>query len=262
MTQGYAKPRAWMIRTPAQQQRPELKLELLTDDEVDDREKWLDYVGASEEDGACNGCGLHICNCERAPKAEPAADALPEGWRHEPTDGYAEGYKHVSGADVFRRIGGNRGWMVSGCPGSEFATRAEAMAAALGFTIDGDAQHGYCYLRDDFPRDHEQTVMANAESAALAALAFDADQRRKQAPERDPNELPPGWRRAASVEYPQSFERVDDDAHVFYAPTLGGWLVHRNADGTWPDACQGAIATIHEAMRIARGLNTIEELWR
>lgn len=206
-------PKPWAIRTPKPTQRPELRLGLLTEAEI---ARWTWHSG--REDGACEH-GYHDCHVCKVPGAKAAAeppkaeDVLPEGW-YTPYEN-----KHIHApsraAVMFNDCRGDWGWWAPDegyrNPDENRATRAEAMAAALGFTVEPHAEIDGFYWAHKSPPNGIQASrggFASPEEAACHALAFDADQRRKAAPPaRDPNEIP----------------RRQEPGHWIFDPTSNGF---------------------------------------
>lgn len=190
---GFELPTPWAIRTPAPE--PE-------------RVHALFACGGGQgcDDGA-KPCGHHACefgNCAAWPKPaapelsgsllgrmiadidaeagllapEPAReDALPEGW----TASNETHFMHDatgSSAWVSSDCRGRYGYRPNGDAGFGYAaTRAEAMAAALGFWLV-QGPDGWSWCRVESPDlAHAGDPRESREAAALFALAFDAKQR-------------------------------------------------------------------------------------
>jgi hypothetical protein len=137
-------------------------------------------------DGACNGCGYHKCDCDRS-QEYALDDALPDGWRVSPCEGVQFRYEHVAGAIVRSSDDATSRWLwfsaeeVTGCfakfindTDASRATRAEAMAAALGFEIRGDGE--WC----QWVRNGMASGFGTRDAVVAGALAHDTGKRSRE----------------------------------------------------------------------------------
>lgn len=153
-------------------------------------------------DGKCSKCNYAQCSCavakpgdkiarlgnlvQEKPEHQPAvagapADDLPEGWRDVNEHyGYVACFEHTATQMLVWQVDGSERWRFTtatrgGCnEDMSVATRAEAMASALGYEIGSDGDGHYWQTTG-----HGEFAFGTAEAAALAALKYDAEQRRK-----------------------------------------------------------------------------------
>jgi hypothetical protein len=286
--------------------------------------RWTAPLAVFTTDAKCPH-GYSVCPCLLGkPAPEPVAAKaaeVPENWQ--PIKGaWLSMAQHVSGAAVglCDRRKTWAWWTAQDVADLNVcltlkATRAEAMAAALGFEIVNTYGDGFSYLRHD-AGGHIQTLRTTAEAAALAACAYDAEQRKAPAVEpvrkaetfavgdlvrvistqhaeelltlgavhrvtridpdyRDepvitvtgvhsclaklfervsPDEVPPGWVRD-----------LDNDERIADRYTYGPLIIRLNKGAAhwrvYSGARQYNADTLHEACRLARGLERVEQLW-
>lgn len=154
------------------------------------------------QDCKCAVCQIRRERSESKPDSAPATkqdDAPPDGWFHAPTAMQEHVYVHKpTGSCVYSDYAIE--WFVRG-ESRPFRTRTLAMAAALGFDvypIMGDTWAGYCWKRgSEYGMGVAPGDWRTAEAAALAALQWDAGQRRAKAAN--------GWHPATKPYQPVSY---------------------------------------------------------
>lgn len=217
-----------------------------------------------------SGCQCEACVVARRPRDEgtrAASEALPGGWTApvRPYDNYA----HVTGAQAWtvpderQERGAHHWWWAPNAvdPGKRADTRAEAMAAALGFAIGAEHGNQFHWCRPDtrdFCCAEKTTSFATAELAALNALRFDAEQRRTASePVHAAEELPPGWGIGSPAWWVEHVSGASVRNRLKLPSTpAAGWDGH-------DAACERDLrvhATMHAAMADALGC-TEAELW-